>query len=308
MPEPRPQLPIEIAPVEPAGSRVRPHIVERPTPSESTPPSAIRAIRRPRELSAVSLSPEEIKRIERHNARIGRPLQRATMRTVQRYLVGLFGGTLLRLFFRVRTRNLSRLQLLEQRSGIFAIRHFYEADPFVSFIAGGLPMSWRRPHYVSFALASRLWARNPVIRVFSWALGVMSLSRGLGLRQSATTRAIEILRGEELATVAIFPTGPIGKRPFFSLGPGVGFLGLSCPDVPVIPVTLQGVKEFRWRDVLLLRRPVLTLAICRPVYGREVPGDDEERRADAICDVIAQRWAEEERLVGDRATTEETRA
>ena len=299
------ELPLEIVTAEPAEELPPPRVViSLPTPADSTPANGARPIaRRPREQSAIALSPDEIARLDQHNERIGGRLQTFVMRFVQRFVVGIFGGALLHLFFRVRTRNLSRLQLLRDRSGIFAIRHFYEADPFISFIAGGLPMSWLRPHYVSYALASRLWTRSPMLRALSWTLGVMGLSRGLGLRQSATSRAIEILRGKELATVAIFPTGPIGRRTRYSLGPGVGYLASRCPDVPVVPVTLQGVAEFSWRDVLLLRRPALTLSVCRPLYGREIEGDDDERRADAICDVIAQRWTEEE-----RHQTEEPRA
>ena len=284
----------------PALTEARP-LIAGPTPGAVTPIHVLPARRRNREVSVVGLLPAEKERLERHNAGIGTSAQRTMMRFVFLWLLGPLGSLALRLLFRIRPENLDRLRILARSSGLFAIRHFYEVDPFVSFYAAAYRLALTHRHMVSYSLASRAWTKNRLMRAISWSLGVMGLSRGLGLQQSATERAVELLSGDRLACAAIYPTGPIGSRRTFSLAPGVGFIATRCPDVPVIPVTLTGMQEFTWRDILLLRRPVVHVAICRPFYGRDVAGaGGDEQCADRICDLIAERWAEEEqRIAGE---------
>lgn len=250
---------------------------------------------RPREVSAISLTPSEQARLTRHNLSIGKRAQRLAMQLTFLILVAPVGMVLMRIFFRVRTHHGERLSVLHRSSGIFAIRHFYEMDPFVPFYAAAWQRAILRPHMVAYSLASRAWTRTPLLRAASWCLGVMGLSRGLGLEQSATERAVEILQGKGRSCAAIYPTGPIGQRREFSLGPGVGYLALKCPDLPVVPVTMTGVQQFRWKDVLRFKRPFLHVSICPPVYGRDARGLEFEDRADDVCDRIAEKWAVAER-------------
>jgi 1-acyl-sn-glycerol-3-phosphate acyltransferase len=291
---------LEMPPVAPAAPKVRPHLVELPTPPDNTPPTGLRIRPRTREVSAVILRPEERAKLERHNARIGKPLQRVLMRILTIWVIAPALQVALRVMFRLRVEGRERLEEVRNRSGIFVIRHFYETDPFVSLFTIGWPLAVRRPHLSAFTLASRIWTRSFWMRCISWPLGVMGLSRGLGPQQSATERAVQLLRrGEQRNIVCIFPTGPIGRRKTFSLGNGAGYIAVQCPNLPVFAVTMVGLQEFRWRDVLLLKRPPLHVVVCRPFYGREVTATETDCREDRVCDLVAARWAEEElRIAG----------
>jgi hypothetical protein len=284
MPDARPKSRTEVSRAA-AAERNRPHLVAQPPPE------------RTQEISAIAMEPVEHVRLQRHNARVGSPLQRVVMRFLLIYLFGPPAWLIMRLLFRIRVDNPERFDVLCKGPGIFAVRHFYEVDPLVSFYAAAWTRAVRYPQLAAFSLASRVWTRSVLLRGISWCLGVMGLSRGLGARQSATERAVELLERPETNCAIIYPTGPVGMRTRYSIGPGLGFLASSCPELPVLPVTMVGLQEFRWRDLLLLRRPQLHYAVCRPFYGGDLPGPTEAWRIEQACELLAQRWTEEENRI-----------
>jgi 1-acyl-sn-glycerol-3-phosphate acyltransferase len=286
-----PQVDVAVA----AREERRPKAVTAPTPPDGvTPVRAFRILRREQEISAIAIRPRELAGLERHNARIGRSLQRLVMRALIVYVFGFAGWLLLRILFRVKADHPERMGALKDGPTLLVPRHFYEIDPFISFYCVAFSSALSAPHLAGFSVASRFWTKNVVMRTISWLFGVMGLSRGLGLKQSATDRAVELLRSPSTNSVAIYPTGPLGERKKFTVGPGVGYIATQCPDVPVVPVTMMGLQEFRWLDLLLLRRPILHVSVCRPFTGRDATGPDLEARADSVCALVAERWAEEE--------------
>jgi 1-acyl-sn-glycerol-3-phosphate acyltransferase len=288
-------VPSESAPVQ----RERPaiYLESGDTPVRSHTPVTVARPRRAQEVSLIALSPGEHGTMSRHNRSMGRGLQRPAMVAAFLYLLGPFAYAALRILFRVHLHHDERFAHLRNRSGVFALRHFYEIDPFVSFYGAAWRQALRWRHMVAYSLASRVWTRTPAMRTISWIFGVMGLSRGLGAEQSATERAVELLRGPEPVTMAIYPTGPIGRSERFNIRPGVGYLAVKCPDLPVFPVTLVGVQHLKLRDLLLWRRPRVDISIGQPFYGRELRGVTEEDRMEHACELVAAGWAHEEQAI-----------
>ncbi len=239
--------------------------------------------------------------LRRHNARVGTLFNLCLQRLVMVVLLGPISFVAVRVLFRVRFENRERLDVLRSRGGFYALRHFYEWDPFLHFFIGGYAKAITSgSHFLPTTIANAsVWMRTRPMRMLSFCFGLLGLTRGAGTRQPATERALELLASSKRKhVVAICPSGPIGKRRRFTIAPGIGHLALARPDLPVVPITLVGLQEISLRDVLTFKRPTLTLSICRPFYGGEARGGSVESRLEAVCALVGDRWAEEEARLG----------
>jgi hypothetical protein len=243
--------------------------------------------------------PDRQAALERHNARMGSAVQRFIHVALFLCVVAPPLAILLRLFFRCELRGAQHFARCRERGAIFAVRHYYEWDPFIPKVLALWPLALRYPHFSSMALGGAYWTRTPLRRFASYCLGILGLQRGQGLQQSAIDR-FAALSARRPSCISIFPTGPIGKRDTYRVGPGVAQLALKCPDVPVLPVTLLGVADLRLRDVFLGRRPRITLSIGAPFTAGEVQRDTDVERILVICRRIAAQWAREEDAARDR--------
>jgi 1-acyl-sn-glycerol-3-phosphate acyltransferase len=126
---------------------------------------------------------------------------------------------------------------------------------------------WRwAPHL----LAGQFWTRTPFRRTLSWWLSNLALVRGEGEQQVAFERVAELMAVPGPRVVGMFPTGPIGQTAHVPPRPGIAYLAMRCPEVPVLPVSLVGLRAIRLRDVLALRRPILTIAVGAPFKASDL--------------------------------------
>jgi 1-acyl-sn-glycerol-3-phosphate acyltransferase len=259
---------------------------------EATDGSSVGGARR---FDSARIDPAYAETLSAHNERIGTRGQVLVQRALILLVLGPFAWLLLRVLFSVRAVGRHHLGAVE-RHGIFAVQHYFEWDPFVPFYAAVYGCSLRRPQLVALSLASSFWVRTRVARMMSWFLGVMGISRGLGPSQSGMERAARLLASERPTVITMYPTGPIGRQKEAEIRPGVGHLTLRCPDVPILPVTVTGLQQTHLRDVLLLRRPPLTVVIGTPFRAREVEGETYDARVEAVCRRIAHAWREGEAI------------
>jgi 1-acyl-sn-glycerol-3-phosphate acyltransferase len=237
-------------------------------------------------------TPAHRARIERHNRRIGTGLQRFVEQLLSLYVVAPLVFVLLSLLFRVRVIGKERIAQSGGRA-IFAVRHFYEWDPFFTFGIILFPRAFLRPSEKPLYLAGHHWTRSRFWRFLSYLFGIVGVSRGEGPKQGAMARAAALLGGRRRVSVAIFPTGPIGRAPYYDVRPGVGYLATLQPDAPILPVTVMGLQHLSWRDVLRLRRPRICIALGEPIYGRDCPAEESERAA-AVCLRVREAWTADE--------------
>jgi 1-acyl-sn-glycerol-3-phosphate acyltransferase len=230
--------------------------------------------------------------IARHNQRIGTWHQRFLARALCVYILGILAYLVLRILFRVRVDG--REHLHGRKKAIFAMRHFFEWDPPVGYWMMLCPRGFVAPHLFPVSLAGHYWSKTPGRRLLSYLINVMGFVRGDGPRQGAIRRSSELLRDMRRCYITIFPTGPIGRKKDYEVRPGIGHLACLQPDVPVIPISVVGIQELRWRDLLLLRRPKLVYRIGEPITAREVHADDDDVRVEAICEHVGRVWGRDE--------------
>jgi 1-acyl-sn-glycerol-3-phosphate acyltransferase len=260
------------------------------TPGELTPVG----LRRP----GRALTGEMLKALDRHNGRVGTLAQTLVHRFVFLFLVGPIVYPLLRLFFRVELRGAERRKFMSGRSMIYAVRHNHEWDPFVTWTVACWRPALRHWSMVNLSTAGPFWVKTRFRRFVSWCLGVMGLQKGRGHDQSAITRFAELdQRGR--FSISIFPTGPLGRAASYRLGAGVAHLAMRCPDVPLMPVSLLGLSHVRLRDVLLFKRPPVTVVLGESFTAREILGSTEVR-INSICQRIEDAWVDHEDACRER--------
>jgi len=227
--------------------------------------------------------------LRRHNERIGIGVQPAVQRCLFINLIGPIMDKVLRAAFRIELHGDERLDGIGDRA-IFAVQHFFEWDPFVSYCCTVWRRSRRARHLAPYAIASSLWTQTRLLRLASWALGVMSVVKGHEPQAGAIERASRLLRDGAPVTVAIFPTGPLGQRKTYQIHPGVAHLSMSCPSVPIVPVAVTGLQDIDFLSVLNWERPQLVLHIGRPFCAEEINADGDEEKLAAICNKIREEW------------------
>jgi 1-acyl-sn-glycerol-3-phosphate acyltransferase len=250
-------------------------------------------------------SPEVIAAIERHNRAVGTRLQRFVQAAIKVYLLGPLFFAAVRGFLRVRVVNGQRLhRLAPERKVIYAPRHFYEWDPFVMLYGCAYSRIVRTPWLDPIAFAGHFWMKSRLRRAVSWCLGLVGVVRKAGLKQSGLERAGDLLGEARPISIAVLPTGPIGRSERYEVKPGLAQVAIAYPDVVIQPVTMVGVQYLRWRSVWRLRRPPVTIAFCEPFRASEIGGRTPEERIRRICGEIARRWTEEEVKLGARPPVE----
>jgi 1-acyl-sn-glycerol-3-phosphate acyltransferase len=200
------------------------------------------------------------------NSRAGRWYQRFAHNLVLNYLFGPVARALLHTLFRLRIEGGEIVDTVHDRA-IFACRHFYEWDPFITFATVCWPRSIARPWLTPFNTAGLFWARSRLFRVLSWFCGNMVFVPGREPTLGALGVARHLLRTRKRFSVAIYPTGPIGRAKEYHMRYGLGWLARKLPETPIVPITLIGVQELSWKHVLLLKRPVLIVRIGAPIRG-----------------------------------------
>ena len=105
-------------------------------------------------------SPELRTAIARHNARVGTLLQRSVSGFFRIYVFGPIFWAALRVFLRVRVIGAENL-VDERWRAIFAIRHFFEWDPFISYWGSLFPAAFWRPYLTPITLAGHFWTTTP---------------------------------------------------------------------------------------------------------------------------------------------------
>jgi 1-acyl-sn-glycerol-3-phosphate acyltransferase len=235
--------------------------------------------------------PKFLKSLERHNARIGTLAQRTWARFFLLFAIGPFAYVLIRILFRVRVEGLNRLD----QARMIAAQHFFEWDPLLTHCA----MHWTRlvvrPWKMPYNLGGHFWVRTRLRRMVSLSVSLLGIRRGGGMDQGALRRATEILNAG--GTLAIYPTGPTGRSVTYEVKPGVGYLSLNCPEVPVVPVAIIGLRDVELRDVLTLRRPQLTFIMGEPFRACDLPAEDNQQRVEVVRQRIEQAWQQAEAYV-----------
>jgi 1-acyl-sn-glycerol-3-phosphate acyltransferase len=227
--------------------------------------------------------------LRQHNARIGSSLQRSFQQVFSLYLYGPVAFLLVHALFKVRVEGKERIAR-SSGSSILAIRHFYEWDPLLS-----LPvLLWRdaltKQHLVPLSLAGQFWTRTTAMRAISWLCGIIAFIKGHEPESGGIRRATELLDNGNAATVTIYPTGPIGQSKEYQVWRGIGYLGVRCPDVPIIPVSIQGLQELRLASWRSWCRPELKFIVGEPFYAREIHASSTEERIDRIRERLSAEW------------------
>jgi 1-acyl-sn-glycerol-3-phosphate acyltransferase len=242
-------------------------------------PSFPRAIR-------AALDPE---RIVRHNRAIGSLLQCAASRLFSVYFLAPLVALGLRVFFRLKVVHQVPLRSLG-RHVVFAGRHFYEWDAPLTLTALAWKHALPRPGFLPYIVAGDFWFRIPPLRAMLWLLNILCLVRDYEPDNGAMGALTGLFRRRSRATALIFPTGPIGRSKLYRVKPGIGWFARENPDVQIVPVTTMGVQAIRLRDVLLLRRPHLTLVSGTPFCCDEIGGVARHERELAVCQRVAEQW------------------
>jgi 1-acyl-sn-glycerol-3-phosphate acyltransferase len=233
-----------------------------------------------------SVDPE---RVRRHNRGIGSRLQRAATRLFMIYFLGALNALVLRILFRLEVVRLAPIRSLEARV-VFACRHFYEWDPLISLTALAWKSALTRPDRLPYIVAGDFWFRRSVLRAMLWLLNILCLVRDHEPENGAMSALRDLLLYNSRGTALIFPTGPIGRSTQYRVKPGIGWLAQECHEIQILPVTTIGVQQICLRDVLLLRRPRLTVVTGAPFRGREVEGGTREDRELAVCERVDEQW------------------
>jgi 1-acyl-sn-glycerol-3-phosphate acyltransferase len=226
--------------------------------------------------------------LSRHNERIGRFPQRLVEHLYVVYLMGPILWLLVRLAFRIRVENVGTVLAAGPRK-ILAFRHFHEWDPIVVYFGSAWLHSLLRPSLHPMTLVGPFWMRRRWMRVISYLLGNIGVARGAGRGQSGLAQAARLLSGRSRMTVGIAPTGPIGRARDYEVKPGIGYLALDVPEVPVVPISVEGVQDVRLGLGVFLRRPVVTIRVGAPFRAGDISGSEDERVA-AVCGRIRAEW------------------
>jgi 1-acyl-sn-glycerol-3-phosphate acyltransferase len=227
------------------------------------------------------------------NARTGVWHQRLARVLILNFIFGPLARLFLHTFFRLRVEGAAAVGKL-QHHAIFACRHFYEWDPFLSFLTVCWPRSIAKPWLTPFNTAGTYWARNRFFRVLSWVCGNMVFIPGHEPDRGALGAVKKLMRTRSKFSVAVYPTGPIGRAKEYQLRYGIGWLARELPEIPIVPVSLIGVQRVTWSRVLMFRRPVIVVRIGAPLtaVGMGKEGRDLEL---AVLERLRGEWAQLEK-------------
>jgi len=242
------------------------------------------------------MATQDVEVLKRHNERIGTVLQLAAQRF---FLICMFGTIvypLLHCLFRLEVRGRQVLDDVGDRF-VYAAQHYYEWDPLMLWCAGIWILAWRRHHFIANSIAGPFWSQTPLHRAASWLLGIMFTIKGHEPESGAVGRAVRLLNGSLPVSIAVYPTGPVGRSRNCRFYPGIALLTEACPTVPIIPVSLKGLENITMREVLQFKRPRLFVEFGAPFFGAEFLHIALEERLQALREKLASAWGVQELLV-----------
>ena len=199
---------------------------------------------------------------------------------------------IMRLYFRVSTRNLEKLP----RYGSFILlpNHVSYLDPF----ALGVVLGFTRARRCFWAGESGIVSRNVVIRVLSRIAQIVPIEQNKGPVSSLAFGALVLKQGHPLVW---FPEGR--RSPDGTLQPfrhGIGLL-LGEYDPPVVPVFIQGSEQALPPGRFLPRPSRITVHFGQPIdaatlrdtAGEGGEGQDRHTRITAILEKTVARLRDE---------------
>ncbi len=192
-----------------------------------------------------------------------------------RAIAGLWGRALL-LIGRVGVR-VEGLELLPEGPAVYAANHGSALD--IPIVFAHLPVDFRIIHKRSLRLV-------PILGQAMWAGGHIAIDRShpFRARRSLAAAAERIRTG---TSVVVFPEGTRSpdatvrrfKRGSFALALGAG--------VPVVPVSLAGVKTIVPRGLFSLQPGTVTVRVHAPVPIEGRGPDDAETLAEEVRQIVA---------------------
>ena len=166
-------------------------------------------------------------------------------------------ATAIRMIVRMKLKGLSNIP--KGGATILAANHLSHIDPIVI-----ISSCRRKTHY----LAKEGHFKNIFLASFMRLTGQIETERETG-GDEALSRAADIL--EKNRALGIFPEGTRSKRnekPFLLPGKtGIARLAASYPDIPIVPIGINGSREFMRPNYHKLPRPwkKVTLSYGKPV-------------------------------------------
>lgn len=196
--------------------------------------------------------------------------------TLARRLVGAWSRSLL-FFWGVKVR-VEGLGDLPASAAVYAANHQSALD--IPILFGHLPVDFRIVHKRSLYLI-------PLVGWYLWSGGHISIDRSRAFRaKRSMARASARIR--EGTSLCVFPEGtrsPDASVQAFKRGSFV--LALQA-GVPVVPVSLVGVKRVAPRGLLRLRRGTVTLLVHPAMATGHRPVEDAALLADEVRQVVAR--------------------
>ena len=166
---------------------------------------------------------------------------------------------------------------LPSEPAVYAANHGSALD--IPILFGHLPVSFRIVHKKSLSLI-------PFLGWYLFLAGHVAIDRGNAFRarRSLSAAAERIRKG---TSIAVFPEGTrspdaevrLFKRGSFSLALEAG--------VPVVPISLVGVKRLAPRGIRTLRQGIVGLRIHPPVATAEYAPDRAEDLAERVRGIVA---------------------
>jgi 1-acyl-sn-glycerol-3-phosphate acyltransferase len=195
---------------------------------------------------------------------------------VARRMVGAWSRSLLFLWgVKVRVEGLGELP---RGAAVYAANHQSALD--IPILFGHLPVDFRILHKRSLYLL-------PLVGWYLWAGGHISIDRGraFSAKRSMARASARIRAG---ASLVVFPEGTRShdenvqafKRGSFVLALQVG--------VPVVPISLAGVKRVAPRGLMRLRPGTVSLRVHPAVATGERPVADAAQLADEVRQVVVR--------------------
>jgi 1-acyl-sn-glycerol-3-phosphate acyltransferase len=184
-------------------------------------------------------------------------------------LVTLLSRPFFYFFFHFKVDGIENLP--KDTAVVFATNHTSKLDPFL--LCAGMPLGSRHLPVYFVSREKKFYTSGLIERIFygGWffkLLGSYPAYSGLKDYELSLREHVTLLNGGK--SVCIYPEGGLSRNGHRrkSRG-GVAFLA-SKTSSPVIPVHIDGIEDFTWKDFLFRRRKV-TVAFGEPQYFKEQP-------------------------------------
>jgi 1-acyl-sn-glycerol-3-phosphate acyltransferase len=218
-----------------------------------------------------------------HNRRLGTRMHRAVSYAFAAVTLGGIWGSFVRLCFRWQVEGIEHLAEARRqgKSILLAVNHPRETDAplycYRLFWPAGLVDFSCQPNLL---VGGRIYARNRLVRIFSYIYKFYIVEHGMGPLQLAVLKFVDDIRRRP-GMYIVYPEGPPpddDNEDLRSPKPGIGFIAFHS-DAIVLPMVTEGVSKvfplsFTWP------RPFksLRIAIGAPVdvsEHRKRPGSRE---------------------------------